>query len=49
VEGKAKVALNAKKRQVGEVSVRALRRELGDVNWLFEGLVAARQMAEGAE
>ena len=30
-EGKAKVALNAKKRQVEEVSVRGLRRELGDV------------------
>ena len=49
VEGKARVALAAKKRKAGELSLRELQRQLADVNRLFDGLVTARQMVAEAE
>jgi hypothetical protein len=48
-EGKAKAALNARRRQVGDLSVRELQRQLANVNRLFDGLVAVRQMVAEAE
>jgi len=41
--GKARAALNGKERQLGDVSVRELRCELGDVGCMLERLAAVRQ------
>ena len=45
--GKAKAALNGKKRQVDDVSVRELRSELSDVGCMLERLAALRQQVLG--
>ncbi len=44
-EGKAKVALNGKKRQTGAVSRRELRNELCDIHVLLAGMAASRLKA----
>ena len=41
--GKAKVALNGKRRQVGELSVREMRRELSGMDKVLADLAAIRQ------
>ena len=48
-EGKAKVALNGKRRQVGPKSVRELRAELSELATLLAGMASNRQMAVGDE
>ena len=44
-EGKAKVAMNGKRQQRNELSVREMRRELSDAGSTLERLAAARQRA----
>ncbi len=48
-EGKAKVALNGKKRQRDELSVREIRTELGESNALLTAMAASRQAVIGEE
>ena len=48
-EGKAKVALAARKRKKGAKSVRELRTELGELNALLAGMAASRRAAIGKE
>ena len=45
-EGKTKVALNGQKRQVGDISVRDLRQELGETNQALADLAAIRRQIE---
>ena len=43
-EGKARVALNGKRRQTGPVSVRELRADLADLEALVDGMKASRTL-----
>jgi hypothetical protein len=48
-EGKAKVALNGKKRQKGTMSVREIQAELAEANAALAGMAASRRAAIGVE
>ena len=46
-EGKAKVALNGRRRQKEPISVRELRTDLSEMNALVTGMAAGRRAAAG--
>jgi hypothetical protein len=48
-EGKAKVALNGKRRRKGMMSVREVQAELGEFTAMLTDMAASRRAAIGAE
>lgn len=47
-EGKAKVAMNGRKHQIGSISVRQLRAQLAEIRKLAEEMQVARAMIDPA-